>query len=44
MKRLKKPKLSYFYLNKLLRSLDTKEAVPGYEFNGETYVFEDGDK
>ena len=38
-KRLKKPHLSYFYLNRLLKSLD-EEPLEGYEFENETYIIQ----
>ena len=44
MKRLKKPKVSYFYLNKLIESLDHEEAMKGYHFENGTYYFKEGEE
>lgn len=41
---MRKPNLTYTHLNKLLSSLDTGNIATNYEFNGETYVFENDDK
>ena len=41
---MKKPQLSYFYLNRLIKSLDDDEPLPGYQFQGDTYTFEEGDQ
>ena len=43
MKRLRKPKVSYFYLNKLIESLDNEKPVEGFHFENGTYYFKEGD-
>jgi len=42
-KRLKKPKASYFYLNKLIESLD-HSPLPDYDFRNGTYYFHEGEE
>ena len=41
-KRQKKPKASYFYLNKLIESLDSQTPLTGYHFENGTYYFNEG--
>ena len=39
---MKKPKVSYFYLNKLIESLDGDKPIEGYHFENGTYYFKEG--
>lgn len=43
IKSQKKPKSSYFYLNKLIESLDQEKPLSGYNFENDTYVFTIGE-
>jgi len=40
-KRLKKPKVSYFYLNKLIESLDHDQSVEEFTFKNGSYYFKE---
>ena len=39
IKHQKKPKFAYFYLNKLIESLDNEKPLDGYDFEDGTYWF-----
>ena len=42
-KRLKKPKVSYFFLNKLIESLDHESPVQGFRFENGSYYFKEAE-
>jgi hypothetical protein len=42
-KRLKKPKVSYFFLNKLIESLDHEQPIEGQKFSNGSYYFKEAE-
>ena len=43
MKRQKKPKATYFYLNKLIESLDAQTPLSDYTFENGSYIFKEAE-